>query len=107
MSTDELLAVLDMPEDEQLIWCAKNAGLDLLDATLADLAFRLRDEAVWHISDEAIPHWENALKKIYVHLFSCLEPETEYAEKVMWRWWFESAKPIHIIIAALIAKEKQ
>ena len=92
---NELLSVLDMTEDEQFEWCAK---CDLLGGTvlhtdrdsmyLADLAFRLRDEAIVHSH-----RWDYGRRSV-----------SDYLDKplVMWDEW---SQPIHWIIASLIAKE--
>ena len=47
--TEELLAVLDLPKEEQEKWVAAHLGYNitfggLAHESLADLAFRLRDE---------------------------------------------------------------
>jgi len=94
---DELLAVLDMPEDEQIIWCAKNAGYDLLDSTLADLAFRLRDE----VKKQGLNlQYYNAAQWV-MYKATGSHNHGDYKDK----WFSYNAQPIHWIIAALIAKE--
>lgn len=92
----ELLAVLDLPEEEQLKglkpfiprgdWAAVYWNYHF---SLADLAFRLRDEA-----DRT--NFHNGIYEVQ-----------KYLKKEDWAtaYWGEIfAKPIHWIIAALIAK---
>jgi hypothetical protein len=82
-----------MSEDEQLLWCAENAGFDMLDATLADLAFRLRDEAVGYNRNR----WIDALRTVWKY---------SHNYRTSKQFWMIESKPIHWIIAALIAKPK-
>lgn len=104
----ELLAVLGVSEDEQ--WgflCSQKRIQEIcgnqLDVfcqkkykrrVLADLAFRLRDETVYLRKIEIV--FEHCEGKIRNHR----NPSQKY-----FIWWIEQAKPIHWIIAALIAKE--
>ena len=105
--TEELLKVLDMPEEGQLVFVNKLWRTLLISAEfnlqpdidgvlkmttsnrriLAALAFRLRDEAVkedeWRKGRQAVAD--------YLDRPACM--------------WDEWSKPIHWIIAALIAKE--
>jgi len=119
---EKLLAVLDMTEDEQWVYLAK-AGLmshpwnaqdlklgielwrwkayferevkDKYQALLAETAFRLRDEAVVEYED----YWGQATWTVYEYF-------TGAKDKLLTSSWFLCvAKPIHFIIAALIAKE--
>ena len=93
MKKEELLKVLDMSEDEQWEWCIQNTKH--IGESLADLAFRLRDEAV--AKNHADFH--NAIYNIMVKV----EGDNKWATA----FWGEClAKPIHWIIAALIAKEQ-
>lgn len=96
MNTEELLKVLDMSEGEQLIWCAENAGFDMLDATLADLAFRRRDE-VCKVSCE---NYYNALEAVYNYKIKDKQCCSLYAFQTY------QIKPIDMIIAAMIALKK-
>ncbi len=94
----ELLKVLDMSEDEQLLWCAKNAGFDMLDATLADFAFRLRDE------------WSRfgAFYSAMLDVQEYLKIEKYTSRRAMsYKFWAIQAQPIHWILASLIAKEAE
>lgn len=113
-TTGELLKVLDLPEDKQIDWLIQHNFINYStheglyeDATpikipfqsLADLAFRLRDERV-----RATPYsnryaYDNALELVYRHE---RESRKEGTDKAGWgRDW---SQPIHWIIAALIAK---
>lgn len=104
--TEELLAVLDMSEEldpvgwnEQMYWISRNVIDDPDEAqafykgyiSLADLAFRLRDEA------SVVGKMHKGIKAVCKKV--C-------APNMVWvEWWTYEAKPIHWIIAALIAKE--
>ena len=113
----ELLKVLDLPEDDQLVFVNnlwQNRLIpdecDLLPdingkittsihnrRVLADLAFRLRDKA-----DDTKMH--NALYKIQQSREKCGVPTPQdYATAF---WGLYHAKPIHWIIAVLIAQAK-
>lgn len=99
----ELLAVLDMPEKEQWSWALVNKHRNTYRESLADLAFRLRDEAVdkklkCFMSD----CWYMALQDVYEYEFERgrTEPKIHEAD-----WLVAVGQPIHWIIAALIAKE--
>ena len=101
MTEQELLAVLDMSEDEQFKWLMDN---DIVTSEyvkcsrhliLADLAFRLRDEVNNGKMHEAMYLVQQNVKDA---------PDVlDYATAF---WGLYHAKPIHWIIAALIAKEK-
>jgi hypothetical protein len=100
---DKLLAVLDMSEDEQKNWCFRNTHTEngIIKVQwyfLSDLAFRLRDEV-----DDTRMH--NAMYKIQQYMSkkdsSIAQPE-DYATAF---WGLYHAKPIHWVIASLIAKE--
>lgn len=119
----ELLAVLDMPEEKQWTYLAKKGLMshswedaqdikleiptwrwessfgrkvkDKFRAVLADLAFRLRDEAVVEYEGS----WGQATSLVYKYI-------TGAKDKLLTGAWFLcTAQPIHFIIAALIAKE--
>ena len=108
MTEQELLAVLDMSEDEQQIWlikkevmvgavlqCKGGSELPCPSESLADLAFRLRDEVV----AKSHADFHEAIYDIMVKV----EGNDNWATA----FWGECiAKPIHWIIAALIAKDK-
>jgi hypothetical protein len=114
MTDKELLAVLDLPEEEHLMAVAKLAWRSrkkssiladfhreykggYMDTSLADLAFRLRDEAVSDLPERnAAEKWESALKAVCKHIGIYLPID---------EWFVDHAQPIHWIIAALIAKE--
>ena len=94
----ELLSVLDLPEYEQITWLASEGvaklmgevGKMVLVVSLADLAFRLRDE---------IKEPEDFLSALYT-VTQYLK--VKYTETF---WGLFYAKPIDWIITALIAKE--
>ena len=102
MTEQELLAVLDMSEDEQVFWFYRRPEEDLYRVVwiapvarfkryqLADLAFRLRDE----IATKKSQYWQTAKSKVAHKVWGTYHDYT----------WDEEAKPIHWIIAALIAK---
>lgn len=106
MDTKKLLKVLDLSEEEQMQWLLDNSITDgslavsqvsskivgrWINIELADLAFRLRDEAVgkdwvgWQIGSARV--WNVTHKSDY--------NPGKFGNR---------AKPIHWIIAALIAK---
>ncbi len=95
---NDLLKVLDMSEDEQYLWvknwqdknCIKNRAMAFI--SLADLAFRLRDEVVTNQGEIA---WHKA------EVIVC-----EYMGKATC-WISHYGQPIHWIIAALKAKEQK
>lgn len=115
MDKQELLKVLDMSEDEQWTWLGENyySATERPDTyysdTLADLAFRLRDEArktkdtwwaYWDACKEVIDYnWERkwADKQKINNV-----PMSEYMAI-----WIVLSDAIDQIIAALIALEKK
>ena len=97
----DLLAVLDLPEDEQCNWLSQNTEIKFKahltgQESLADLAFRLRDEAVKSF-DNWWGYWERAIEIVYLQ--SKKEPDD------ICDWWMYFSRPIHWIIAALIEKK--
>lgn len=104
MTKPELLAVLDMSEEEQKQWLHDNfLNREYYYPSLADLAFRLRDEAV--LLDN-FP-WACAEVYNYAHNYKLGPNEVPAPTTLMWIWFANQARPIHWIIAALIAKEKE
>ena len=97
MNEQELLAVLDMSEAEQSVWTeAPEHGNRQMGESLADLAFRLRDEVV----AKSHADFHEAIYDVMVKV----EGNDNWATA----FWGECiAKPIHWIIAALIAKDKE
>jgi len=95
-----------MSEDGQRKWVLINVCKERMPrVSLADLAFRLRDEAI-KLSPIC---FQQARAKIYYKVYYYLKGESELVSKEFLctaEWWIEEAKPIHWIIAALIAKEK-
>ncbi len=101
MKIKELLAVLDMLEVEQYCWLCDHrpeygyvitAYPENPDMVLADLAFRLRDE-VMNFNKGA---WYDATEQVWRECHNYREYRN---------FWVDRSKPIHWIIAALIAKE--
>ncbi len=102
----ELLNVLDLPEEEQITWFYRRHDPKLhtivwiapkarfKDGMLADLAFRLRDEIV-NANSKA---FHDAIYKVMRKVKGNGNWATAY-------WGECSAKPIHWILASLIAKE--
>ena len=93
-----------MSEDEQIQWLLKfypeyQNYLDPIPS-LADLAFRLRDEMETNLQ---ISHFAASLRE--VHLYVRLNPDIHNTDFIA--FWLYEAKPIHWIIAALIAKDKE
>ena len=98
MTEQELLAVLDMSEDEQYRWCWRNTCTEngLIKVQwyfLEDLAFRLRDEA-----DDTRMHNAMYLVQQSMSKTSSTPQPEDYATAF---WGLYHAKPIHWIIAAL------
>jgi len=119
---DKLLAVLDMTEVQQAVWLAKEGYISCpltvkefgsktddwrweiwgkkniknIKIQLADLAFRMRDEAV-----KELMCWDAA--KIEVWQYWCKKESREIQLELFWIDW---SRPIHWIIAALIAQEQ-
>ena len=91
----ELLKVLDMSEDAQISWIRKNVSSG---QSLANLAFRLRDETTMPGLAVACEQVFHCAKKFHG------KPDVSATPKT-WMWFVCCAKPIHWIIAALIAKE--
>lgn len=96
--TEKLLAVLDLPEGEQYKWVLleSNAHDGLAKLCLADLAFRLRDEA----AKESQSAWEQAVGEVKFH---CCRDRADWQDMTGAYWFFSAAQPIHWIVAALIA----
>ena len=88
MDNKKLLAVLDMSEDEQWDWVFSQHAevIDSGDESLADLAFRLRDETV----STDYKSWCEAVDVVL--------------ENSARGHWIDFSRPIDWIIAALIAK---
>ncbi len=92
MKKEDLLKVLDMSEDEQLVWTLKIGHGDRhINESLADLAFRLRDEA----AEKDWVGWQ---------VSSCYVWEATHDSEYCPGKFGNRAKPIEWVIAALIAK---
>lgn len=96
--TKELLAVLDMSKEDQSLWLIYHEGIEPTES-LADLAFRLRDEAV------RINQWiySEVIRDICRKTNSPKADNCSCFDAAMWAEI--EAQPIVWIIAALIAKE--
>lgn len=97
MNKTELLKVLDISEDEQY-----NSVMELQgwpDESLADLAFRLRDEFVLSTPYSNRYAYNNAFEIVYEHEKEMCKMGTDKAG-----WRLDWSQPIHWIIASLIAK---
>lgn len=123
MEKDKLLKVLDMPEGRQhqeivrLAWHYKKSSPAMADyhreakggymeTSLADLAFRLRDEVV--ASEEGSDNFLSAIIEVIKYREGaafCPTCGREAATKASWEWG-DKAGPTDWIIAALIAKEQ-
>lgn len=108
MNNEELLKVLDMSEDEQHKWVDNNCELEgyksigsgfVPTESLADLAFRLRDEACKEIN--GCEKYHNGLEAIYIHRCKKKQCQSFYA------WLTYQLKPIDMIIATLTAKKSK
>ena len=101
---NELLAVLDMPEAEQAVWCeAKEHGNRQMGESLADLAFRLRDEVRKAAWGEQGKFYTKGIIQIYA---KATNYPVDWSENQMYDTWFvHFAQPIHWIVAALKAKK--
>lgn len=119
----ELLTVLDLPQSKQRNWLWNKKLIHEVES-LADLAFRLRDEALllqcktakacifpyglnagsgcWTIAKTVtVGHSEESMEN-----FICLFGDNHLEqERIVDKWCTNRALPIHFIIAALIAKE--
>ena len=121
MTNQELLAVLDMSEDEQIDFLYEKELIDqseynaiisscteeqkeyYINRILADLAFRKRDEVC---SDpDGIDKYKRVLHLIYRNW---LDKQSEIAQSIVTFsvWLIAFKEPIDMIIAALIAKGK-
>lgn len=87
---DNLLKVLDVKEYEQFDFCLKNTDMKATES-LADLAFRLRDECKSKVE------FHHCIAKVCKHIDPHIMNYAGYG--------LCTCKPIHWIIAALIAKE--
>jgi hypothetical protein len=115
---NDLLKVLDMSEDEQWDFFVSHQGIQELcehqldnncqkkfkRRVLADLAFRLRDEVI----EQNLTMWQRAMDIVFLKTNE--EHWKEEHQFTRWSavifWFSHKAKPIHWIIAALIAKGK-
>jgi len=96
-TAEELLKVLDMSKEEQWVFCTQNGRKT--GESLADLAFRLRDEVKYI-------HRCSFVKAVLTVYWHCTECRRNPQDETLWRWFSREAQPIHWIIAALIALKK-
>ncbi len=102
MDRADLLKVLDTSEAEQYQWCIYHAGLNPPYESLPGLAFRLRDEVKLSIRIlYLVMHPDTDELKLATMWWEDLDFDTEIE---LYNWWINKAKPIHWIIAVLIAK---
>ena len=106
---EKLLKVLDLSEKKQHEWLINNSLIESKygrfpwSVVLADLAFRLRDEVINEDVKSSIDCWWcEASYEVYLYVIG---EENEKDEIGLDTWFSMRAKPIHWIIAALIAKE--
>lgn len=108
-----LLAILDMPEDRQRI-CLTTEGIleketaetvgTCLIPSLADVAFRMRDEVIKNGCN-----WLSAVCEVIEYCEGqeyCKECHQKRVTKKYFNWG-EQAQPVHWIIAALIAEVRK
>ncbi|GAG47404.1 unnamed protein product [marine sediment metagenome] len=94
---EDLLKLLDLPDNEFLPEVVRHIGIkhwkpgEPLRESLADLAFRLRDEAKAHNYNR----WIDATKEMWKVAHKYLTYE---------QFWTAYAQPKHWIVAALIAR---
>jgi hypothetical protein len=103
MKIDEILKMLELPEEEQMNWLSRNTEISFKshltgEESLADLAFRLRDEA-WCGCSEGV--WAAAITKVARQAFGDWIESVEQVQSS----WICLTQPIHWIAAALIAQE--
>ena len=98
---EKLLKVLDMSHNEQAVWCEKpKHGNRQMGQSLADLAFRLRDEAKLLTTKGGYSLWYKA--KIEVFNYEFEKDKTRRGTDAFWEY---DTKEIHFIVRALIAKQ--
>ncbi len=111
MDNKELLAVLKITSEvEQIEWLIEKGITDgslarsqitnrivphWIRIELSELAFRLRDEVKYIHRCSFV----KAVQLVYGHYFAKIPNDD-----TLWRWFSREAKPIHWIIATLIAK---
>lgn len=114
----ELFSVLDLPEVSQKIWLVAKGilksskgskGEVVLEESLAELAFRLRDDLHYAIGllawDKACWEvWKHERKKHQSNIFERKHLSIDQREKYCYNWMSFWAKPIHHIVTALYAK---
>lgn len=106
----EVLAMLDMSEDEQIRFIQEKFAYShpgLIRKDFAALAFRMRDEA--QLLNQYM--WACAQVYNYAHGYKPKVYEIHAPTMVMWIWFATYAQPIHFIAAAMIteilAKERK
>ena len=108
---DNLLAVLDMTEDERWSFLCSHQGIqemcnNQLDVNcqkkykrmvLADLAFLLRDKVL--ALESGTTKWVMAMFDVYMKMTG--------SKLLNWKWGYVVADPIHWVVAALIVLAKE
>ena len=88
----KILAVLDMSYDEQWEWLEKKYGGG---------AFHSFETLAWTLRNKAGARFYTAMRMMYDELTNDSNPDG------FGIWWMLDTKPIHWIIAALLAKESK
>ena len=105
---EELLGVLDLPDEKQqgavirLMCHPYTPNRQIRELSLADLAIRLRDEAVNTPRPAGIDYWQKGMVEVAKH---CTYVSTTDWREQMYYFFTHKAKVKHWIIAALIARE--
>ena len=95
MTPEQIEKVLAMSEGEQRAWLLINVFHERMPReSTADLAFRLRDEAVEKDAFE----WTKACESVFL----IASPEPQWSNYDI--WWQDYSKSIHWILGALLAK---
>lgn len=103
--TEELLKVLDLPKGEQQIWWENQTGLgSIIECSIPKAAFRLRDEVINNDLKNETDNWCESSYEVFLYVIG---EENERDEPGLDTWFTMYSKPIHWIIAVLIAKQKE
>ena len=100
---EQLLKVLKLDEADQDRWCEEHiSAYRNTDKSLADLAFQMRDEII----KGNLTYWQRAMDIVFLEVSEDFwKEEHEYTRWTAVLYWFSHvAKPIHFVIAVLIAE---
>jgi hypothetical protein len=113
MTKEEILNLSNLTEEEQIQWLVKHEIPTIEQhmceiccrftnewESLADLAFRLRDEI--NKNSKGYDNFAGGLREIYILVNGDSEPKPNLL--VYTHFWLTQAKPIHWIQAALLAR---